>query len=401
MIGRMAIYLDHAATTPVRREVIEAMLPYLAEAWGNPSSIHASGRRARQGLDQAREQVAAAIGARPREIVFTSGGTEADNLALKGAAWAASARGRHIVTTAIEHKAVLQSCAMLERQGFEITVLPVDATGLVDPDAVAAAITERTVLVSVMAASNEVGTVEPIREISNVCRASRVLFHVDAIQAAPCMPIDVDDWQVSLLSISGHKLYGPKGIGALYVRQGTPLVPRLQGGSQERQRRAGTENVAGAVGLATALTALADERAAEAPRQAALRDRLLAGLEAIEGVRRTGHSERRLPNSASVVIDGVEGGDLVAALDLEGIEASTGSACTTGSTEPSHVLLALGIDELTAHGSLRLTLGRTTTSDEIDTTIAVVARCVARLRAVRPNGSEDASEATAVHSETG
>src|SRR5947207_4390633 len=362
------------------------MLPYLSEHWGNPSSIHHSGRRARQGLDEARETVAMLLGAKPREIVFTSGGTEADNLAISGVAWASSARGRHIVTTAIEHKAVLQECALLERHGFAITYLGVDRDGLVDPEAVAAAITERTVLVSVIAANNEVGTIQPIAEIGSICRARRVAFHVDAVQAAPFQPIDVNVWQADLVSLSGHKLYGPKGIGALFVRQGTAMVPLLQGGAQERQRRAGTENVAGAVGLAAAFALQAElaTMTAESERLSGLRDALLTGLTAIPGVRRTGHPEGRLPNSASVVIEGIEGGDLVAALDLEGIEASTGSACTTGSVEPSHVLLAMGIDPERARGSLRLTLGRENTAIDIEATIEAVGRAVVRLREAAP-----------------
>jgi cysteine desulfurase len=379
----VTIYLDHASTTPLGREAFEAMLPYLSEHWGNPSSIHRSGRRARQGLDEARETVAILLGAKPREIVFTSGGTESDNLALSGVAWAASARGRHIITTAIEHKAVLQECALLERHGFEITYLSVDQDGLVDPSAVESAITDRTVLVSVMAANNEVGTIQPIAEIGAICRPRRVAFHVDAVQAAPFLPIDVNAWQVDLLSLSAHKLYGPKGSGALFVRQGMPVVPMLQGGAQERQRRAGTENVAGAVGLAAAFSSAADEskRATQNERLTGLRDALLAGLVGIPGVSRTGHPELRLPNSASVLIEGIDGGDLVAALDLEGIEASTGSACTTGSVEPSHVLLAMGIDPERARGSLRLTLGRENTTADIEATIEAVTRCIARLRA--------------------
>jgi cysteine desulfurase len=379
----VTIYLDHASTTPLGREALEAMLPYLSEHWGNPSSIHRSGRRGRQGLDEARETMAMLLGAKPREIVFTSGGTESDNLAISGVAWAASARGRHIITTGIEHKAVLQECALLERHGFEITYLAVDEHGLVDPDAVESAITDRTVLVSVMAANNEVGTIQPIAEIGSICRARRVAFHVDAVQAAPFLPIDVNTWQVDLLSLSAHKLYGPKGSGALFVRQGTPVVPLMQGGAQERQRRAGTENVAGAVGLAAAFAVAADEsrRAAENDRLTGARDTLLLGLMRIPGVARTGHPQLRLPNSASVVIDGIEGGDLVAALDLEGIEASTGSACTTGSVEPSHVLLAMGIEPERARGSLRLTLGRENTAADVETTIDAVTRCVARLRA--------------------
>jgi cysteine desulfurase len=383
----VAIYLDHAATTPLRREVLDAMLPYLTEHFGNPSSIHAAGRRARQGLDEARETVAALIGGKPREIVFTGSGSEADNLALKGAAWAASARGRHVITTAVEHKAVLQSCAVLERQGFDITYLAVDASGRVDPGAVEEAITERTTLVSVMAANNEVGTIQPVSEIGNVCHSRGVLYHVDAIQAAPFLPIDVDAWQVDLLSLSAHKVYGPKGVGALFVRQGTALLPQVQGGAQERQRRAGTENVASIVGFARAFALVAADGAARADenaRQSILRDRLLAGLTEIDGVHTTGHPTERLPNSASVVVPGIEGGDLVAALDLAGLQASTGSACTTGSVEPSHVLLALGLDDDVARGSLRLTVGRGTTEQEIGSALDILRGCITRMRATSP-----------------
>jgi cysteine desulfurase len=375
----MAIYLDHAATTPLRREALDAMLPYLTTHHGNPSSIHASGRRARQGLDEARETIAGLIGAKPREIVFTSGGTEADNLALKGIAWAASARGRHIITSSVEHKAVMNTCAVLERQGFEVTYLPVDRYGSVDPSELAAAITEHTILVSIMAANNEVGTLQPVAEIGAVCRAHKVPFHTDAVQAAAFGPPTPDAWQATLVSLSAHKLGGPVGIGALYVRQGTALLPQMQGGAQERQRRAGTENVAAAVGFASAVAASYRETPDTAPR-----DRLIAGLTSLAGVTLTGHPSERLPNSASFVIEGIEGGDLVAALDLEGIEASTGSACTTGSVEPSHVLLAMGIDEALAHGSLRLTLGPDTTAADIERTIAVVEASVARLRASAP-----------------
>ncbi|MEO8511820.1 MAG: cysteine desulfurase family protein [Chloroflexota bacterium] len=376
------IYLDHAATTPVRREVLEAMLPYFTEHWGNPSSIYAAGRRARQALDESRDTIARAIGAKPREIVFTSGGTESDNLAVKGIAWAASARGRHIVTSSIEHHAVLHACQVLERSGFEVTYLPVDRWGLVDPDELAVAIGEHTILVSIMAASNEVGTVLPIAEIGAICRERRVAFHTDAIQAAGTMPLDVNELGVDLLSLGAHKLYGPKGIGALFVRQGTQLLPQMQGGAQERQRRAGTENVPLAVGFARALELADVDRDAENARQAALRDRLIAALTAIDGVELTGHPSGRLSNSASVVIDGVEGGDLIAALDVAGIAASTGSACTSGSLEPSHVLLALGISPQLAHGSLRLSVGRGTTSDEVERTIQAVREAVTRLRAM-------------------
>jgi cysteine desulfurase len=359
------------------------MLPYLTEHWGNPSSIHASGRDARRGLDEARETVARLLGAKPREIVFTSGGTESDNLAIKGAAWAASARARHVVTTEVEHKAVLHSCAVMERHGFEVTYLPVDRYGRVDPADVAAAVTDRTSLVSVMYANNEVGTIQPIQAIGAICRERRVLFHVDAVQAGGFLPLDVDALQVDLLSLGAHKLYGPRGVGALFVRQGTQLLPQQSGGSQERQRRAGTENVAGIVGFARALElAQADPvaRDVENARLAGLRDTLIAGLTSIPRVFLTGEPDDRLPNNASVVIGGVEGGDLVAALDLEGIEVSTGSACTTGSAEPSHVLLAMGIEPELAHGSLRLTAGRDTTAEQVARTIEVTQAVVGRLR---------------------
>jgi cysteine desulfurase len=378
----MPIYLDHAATTPLRPEVLEAMLPYLTEHHGNPSSIHASGRRARRGLDDAREEIAALLGAKPREIVFTASGTEADNLAVKGVAWAASSRGRHLVTSAVEHKAVLAPMAVLERQGFTVTEVGVDADGRVDPEEVAAAITERTTLVSVMAANNEIGTIQPIAEIGAVCRARGVALHVDAVQSAAFAAPMPDAWQASLVSLSAHKLNGPKGVGVLYIRQGTGMLPQLNGGAQERQRRAGTENVAAAVGFAAAMRLAVAEAEARNARLTVLRDRLLAGLTAVDDVRRTGHATDRLPNSASVVIGGIEGGDLVAALDLEGIEGSTGSACTTGSVEPSHVLLAMGIDPFLAHGSLRLTLGAETTEADIERTIDVTRACIQRLRSV-------------------
>ncbi len=352
------------------------MLPHLTEHHGNPSSIYASGRRARQALDEAREIVAAFLGAQPREIVFTAGGSEADNLAIKGAAWAASADGRHIVTSAIEHKAVMHTCAFLERSGFDVTYLPVDRYGRVNPADLAEAISEHTILVSVMAANNEVGSIQPIAEIGAICRERRVVFHTDAIQAAGHLALDVDALGASLLSLAAHKVYGPKGVGALFVRRGTSLLPQLQGGSQERQRRAGTENVAGIVGFARALELIDRETGGEV----VLRDRLIGGLTAIERVTLTGHPTERLSNSASFVVEGVEGGDLVAALDLEGIEASTGSACTSGSTEPSHVLLAMGIDPLLAHGSLRMTVGHATTAEQVERAIALTTDVVGRLR---------------------
>ena len=375
----MAIYLDHAATTPIRPEVLEAMLPYLTEHQGNPSSIHASGRRARQALDEAREEIARHLGAKPREIVFTASGTEADNLAVRGVAWAASAKGRHIVTSAVEHKAILNTTAVLERQGFEITAVGVDRYGRVDPEEVAVAITDRTSLVSVQSANNEVGTVQPVADIGAICRERGVAFHVDAVQSTAFVPPAPDAWQATLVSLSAHKLYGPKGAGALYVRQGTAMLPQSSGGAQERQRRAGTENVPAIVGFAAAMRLTSAEPMDLVP----LRDRLIAGATALSDVTLSGHPTERLPNSASFLIDGVEGGDLVAALDLEGIEASTGSACTTGSVEPSHVLLAMGIEPEAARGSLRLTIGRLTTEAEIDRTLEVLESVIGRLRTLR------------------
>ncbi len=382
----MAIYLDHAATSPLRPAVLEAMHPYLTTHGGNPSSLHASGRRARQGIDEAREAIAGLVGAQPREIVFTAGGTEADNLALKGVAWAATSRGRHLITTAVEHKAVLNTMAVLERSGFEVTVLPVDAHGRVDPVDVASALTERTTLVSVMAANNEVGTTQPIAAIGEVVRGHGARFHVDAVQWAAHEPIDVDAWQADLVSLSAHKLGGPQGVGALFVRRGTQMLPQLQGGSQERQRRAGTENVAGIAGFGAAFRLVHGDpgaRSAEADRLRMLAARLRDGLLARDGISITGHPTDRLPNSVSVVIDGVEGGDLVAALDLEGIEVSTGSACTSGSAEPSHVLLAMGIDAHLAHGSLRATLGPETTEENITAALAALDVVLPRLRSIR------------------
>ncbi len=379
----MSIYLDHAATTPLRPEVLEAMLPYLTEHFGNASSLHAEGRRARQGVDEARERLAAILGAKPQEIVFTSGGSEGDNLAIKGVAWAASARGRHIVTSSVEHKAVLNTCAILERSGFEVTYLAVDRYGRVDPAAVEAAITDRTTLVSIMYANNEVGTIQPIAEIGTVCRRAGVLLHTDAVQAGGFLPLDVDRLGVDLLTLSAHKVYGPKGVGALFVRHGTSVLPQVQGGSQERQRRAGTENVAGIVGFGRALDLAQGDpavRDAENSRLAALRDRLVTAVRDLDGATMTGHPGERLPHNASWLVDGVEGGDLIAALDLGGVAASTGSACISGSAEPSHVLLAMGIDPVRAHGALRLTAGRETTAEEIDQAAGVLRASVGRLR---------------------
>lgn len=378
----MAVYLDHAATTPLRPEALEAMLPFLTEAYGNPSSLHASGRRARAALDDARATIAARLGADPREIVLTSGGTEAINLALKGAAWAGRARGHRIVTTPVEHHAVGHALAHLEKFGFEVAEVPVDRYGRVDPDDVERAMTDRTIVVSVMAANNEVGTIEPIADVARVVRTRKgVLFHVDVVQAAPVMDIDVGSLDVDLLAISAHKLEGPKGVGALYLRKGTHILPQQHGGSQERYRRAGTENVAGAVGMAVAMDLAARERHGTVRRLRRQRDRLRDAVLKVGGVELTGHPRDRLPGILSIVVREAEGAAIATALDLEGVAVSTGSACTTGSTEPSHVLTAMGFPADEALGALRISLGRTTTDADVDTAIELVPRVIERARA--------------------
>ena len=378
----MAIYLDHAATTPLRAEALEAMLPYLTEHFGNPSSPHGEGRRARAGLDEAHEQVAAALGADHREIVFTSGGTEAINLALKGAAWAAKPYGHHIITTAVEHHATLHAVHHLEKFGFEVTVLPVDRYGRVDPDELAGAITDRTTLVSLALANNEVGTIQPLAAVvDRVRHHRRILIHVDAVQAAGSVAIDLGTLDVDLLSLAAHKFGGPKGVGALFVRRGTTLLAQVHGGSQERYRRAGTENVAGAVGAAVALRLAVAERVEAARRARRLRERLREGLTAMPGIEVTGHPVERLPGLLSLVVRDADGAALQMALDLDGLACSTGSACTTGSTEPSHVLTAMGYPEDEARGALRLSVGRTTTEAEVLAATDLIRTAVERHRA--------------------
>jgi cysteine desulfurase len=378
----MPIYLDHAATTPLRTEVRDAMLPYLGAVFGNPSSVHAFGRQAREALDDAHDRLAAAIGGSAREIVFTSGGTEAINLALKGAAWAGRAKGHRIVTTPIEHHAVGHALAHLEKFGFEVVEVPVDRYGRVDPGDVEHAITDRTILVSVMLANNEVGTIEPIAEIAEVVRARRgPLLHVDAVQAAAWLALDMETLGADLVSLAAHKLEGPKGTGALWIRRGTHILAQQHGGSQERHRRAGTENVAGVVGMAVAFELRADERETLVPLVRARRDRLMAELAEVEGIEPTGHPVDRLPHIASLIVPGSDGGSITQALDLEGIAASTGSACTSGSTEVSHVLAAMGFPDEEARGAVRLSLGRTTTDAEIDEAVRVVPVVIRRVRA--------------------
>ncbi len=374
------IYLDHAATTALDARVLDVMLPYFTSEYGNASSVYTLGRHAMQAIDQSREQVAALLHCRATEIAFVGCGSESDNLAIKGMAFASQKKGKHIITSSIEHHAVLHTCQYLDRFGFNTTYLPVDEYGRVNPDDVERALTDQTVLVSVMYANNEVGTIEPIAEIGRICRARKIPFHVDAVQAGGALPLDVSALNVDMLSLSAHKFYGPKGMGILYVRQGMRILPQLQGGSQERGRRAGTENVAGIVGLATALRLAYEDLPTVAPRVQALRDRLIAGIQTIPGTRLTGHPSERLPNNASFCFEGVEGESILLNLDLLGIAASSGSACTSGSVDPSHVLVAMGIPPEWSHGSLRLTLGKASTEDDVERVIAVLPNIIKKLR---------------------
>jgi len=378
------IYLDYAATTPTHPNVVEAMLPYFTNSFGNPSSIYACGQDAKEATEGARANVAALIGARDEEIIFTSGGTEADNAALKGVAYASKDKG-HIITSSIEHHAILETGHFLETQGFEITYLPVDEHGMVDPDDVRQAITDKTVIVSIMHANNEVGTIQPIAEIGRITREAGAYLHTDAVQSAGHVPLNVDELGVDLLSMSAHKLYGPKGVGALYVRKGTKLVSFMHGGEQEYGRRAGTHNVPGIVGLGKAAQIAQHEIDEEAERVTRLRDKLLNGIqESIDHVRINGHPQMRLPNNLNVSISYAEGEAMCLKLDREGICCSTGSACTSADTSPSHVLTALGLDPLQAHSSLRFSLGKWTTEEEIDRVLNTLPRIVANLRAMSP-----------------
>ena len=383
------VYLDHAATTPLDRRVLAAMLPVYEGVWGNASSIYAEGRQARQVLEAARRDVAAVLGARPNDIVFTSGGSEADNTAIRGAAYASARRGKHIITAQIEHHAVLHTVEQLETEGFEATYLPVDAEGFVAVDDLRAALRPDTTVVSVMYANNEVGTVEPIAELAAAVKAydHHIVFHTDAVQAAGALDLNVDTLGVDLMSLAGHKIYGPKGVGVLYIRPRTPFVGQMLGGSQERNRRAGTENLAGAVGMAKALQLAEAERAANTAHLTALRDYLASELPTrMPGVRLTGASDmaKRLPNSFSCCLEGVEGEAVLIQLDLNGISCSSGSACTTGSLEPSHVLTAMGVPPDIARASLRITLGHDNTRADIDRLLTVLPTAVQKLRALAP-----------------
>jgi cysteine desulfurase len=379
------IYLDYAATTPVHPEVVKAMLPYFSDNFGNPSSIYSYGQEAKEALEKSRKHVAHLINARQEEIVFTGSGTEADNFAIEGVAFANENKGNHIITGAIEHHAVLETCKFLEQRGFDITYLPVDSYGQVAPDDVKKSITSKTILVSVMYANNEIGTIEPISEISKITKNAGVYFHTDAVQAVGHIPIDVTLLGIDLLSLSAHKLYGPKGVGALFIRKGTKMVSFMHGGAQERGRRASTENVAGIVGLAKACTLAHDEMGKESERLIKLRDKLINRiLNEIEYTRLNGHPQIRLPNNVNISFKFIEGESMCLNLDLEGICSSTGSACSSSNAEPSHVLLAINLSPQEAYGSLRFTLGRWTVEEDINRVIEVLSPIVKKLRAMSP-----------------
>ena len=379
------VYLDNAATTQPAAEVAAAMEPYLREKYGNPSGLYSIGRDSKKAVEEARASVASLIGATPDEVFFTSGGSESDNMSIMGTLAANESKGDHLVTTSIEHHAVLDTAKWLEKRGFRLTVAPVDSMGMVDPGDIRKAITAETVLVSVMHANNEVGTIQPIAEISKVCREAGVCLHTDAVQTVGNIPVDVDGLGVEMLSLSGHKLYGPKGIGAIYIREGAKLERLIHGGEQERGRRAGTENIGGIVGLGAAARLAGKELPTKTDRISGLRDRLIEGIRnSIENVTLNGHPSQRLPNNAHLLISYIEGEAICLQLDTIGICASTGSACSSEALEPSHVLLAMGVRPLDAHGSVRFTLGRDTTSEDIDYVIEKLPPVVARLRSMSP-----------------
>ncbi|KPJ69075.1 cysteine desulfurase [candidate division WOR-1 bacterium DG_54_3] len=379
------IYLDHAATTPTHPEVVEEMRPYFSEKFGNPSSIHFFGREAKTAIEKARERVAELISAKSEEIVFTSGGTESNNFTLHGIAYANEKKGNHIITTPIEHHALLEPCKFLESRGLKVTYLPVDKHGLVNPEDVRKAVTDKTILVSVMHANNEIGTIEPISEISRIVKEKEIYFHTDAVQTVGAIPVNIDELGVDLLSISSHKLYGPKGVGALYVRKGTRMIPFLRGGEQERNRRASTENVTGIIGFGKACELARIELQSRIEHLTPLRDKLINGImDKIPDVVLNGHPTQRLPKNVDIAVKYVEGESMLLNLDMEGIACSTGSACSSGSLEPSHVLLAIGLSPELAHGSLRFTLGRLTIEKDIEYVLEILPRIVKKLRELSP-----------------
>ncbi|MBM3701556.1 MAG: cysteine desulfurase NifS [Actinobacteria bacterium] len=379
------VYLDHNATTPTHPEVVKAMLPYYEEVFGNASSIHQFGQQARKAIDKAREKVADFIGAKPEEIVFTSGGTEADNFAIKGVAYANEKKGNHIITSSIEHHAVLNPCKYLEKQGFQVTYIPVDRYGLFNPDEVKKAVTKETILITIMHANNEVGTIEPIAEIGKIVKEKGICLHTDAVQTVEKIPVNVDKLNVDLLSLSGHKIYGPKGIGALYIRKGTRIQPLIQGGHHEKNRRAGTENVPAIVGLGKAIEIAKETMEGESIRLTNLRNKLCSGIgEKIDHVHLNGHPGKRLPNTLNMSFEFIEGESIILSLDMKGIAVSSGSACTSGSLEPSHVLKAMGVDPAIAQGSIRFSLGKDNTEEDINYVLEVLPEIIARLRAMSP-----------------
>ena len=379
------VYLDYNATTPTHSEVVKTILPYYEEIFGNALSVHQFGQQARKAIDEAREKVANFIGAKPEEIVFTSGGTEANNFAIKGIAYAREKRGRHIITSSIEHHAVLNPCKYLEKKGFKVTYLPVDGYGLIDPEDVKRAITRETILITIMHANNETGTIEPIAEMGKIAREKGIIFHTDAIQSVGKIPVDVNELNVDLLSLSGHKIYGPKGIGALFIRKGTKIEPLIHGGHHERNRRAGTENVPAIVGLGKAVEVVAQKMEEESQHLINLRNKLWKGIkEKIDYVKLNGHPDKRLPNTLNVSFKFVEGESMILNLDLKGIAVSTGSACTSGSLEPSHVLRAMKVEPAIAQGSIRFSLGKGNTEEDIEYVLEVLPEIVFRLRAMSP-----------------
>lgn len=380
------VYLDNSATTQVDKRVLETMLPYFSEKYGNPNSLHAWGREARTAVDSARAQVAGLIGAEPKDVIFTGGGSEADNLAIKGTAWALKDKGKHIITSAIEHHALLHTVEWLSKMGYEYTVLPVDKDGFVDPAELEKAIRPDTILASIMFANNEIGTIEPVAELGEVCRRHGVLFHTDGVQATGHVKMNVKELPIDMMSMAAHKMYGPKGVGGLYVRRGIKLIPVIHGGGQEFGLRSGTENTPGLVGFGKAAE-LAAERIAngELEKEALLRDKLIDGLlERIPDTMLTGHKTRRLPYHASICVKYIEGEGMLLLMDAAGIGVSSGSACTSGSLEASHVLLAIGLQAATAHGSVRMTLSKDTTSEDIDYVLEQFPPIVEKLRAMSP-----------------
>jgi len=385
MMNNKLIYLDNAATTPLSNEVLEAMLPYLSEKYGNPSTIYSIGRESKSAIEEARGKVAQAIGASEKEIFFTGSGTEADNWAIKGVAYANRNKGNHIITTAIEHHAVLHTCQFLEGEGFEVTYLPVDKNGLVDVQQLADSIKPSTILISVMFANNEIGTIQPISEIGKIAKEKGVIFHTDAVQAIGSVDIRVNDLNVDLLSMSAHKFYGPKGVGCLYIRKGTKISSFIHGGAQERGRRASTENVAGIVGLGKAIELATKDIDEHNKKLIELRDRTIDEiLKRIPYVRLNGDRHRRLPGNANFSFEFIEGESLLLMLDMKGIAASSGSACTSGSLDPSHVLLAIGLPHEIAHGSLRITFGKQNTHEDVDYLLETLPPIVERLRDMSP-----------------